>query len=90
MSSGSTLKVRWLLKTPALSFTQCTHVTYLPIAIKTNKMVARRLISNEITKRGMPMAASRVEESSPGFVGQMVAVGGLAVLAGFWSVGCSE
>ena len=65
------------------------HMTYLAIAIKTNKMVARRLISNEMTKMGMPMAASKVEESSPGFVGQTVAVG-LAVLTGFWSVGCSE
>ena len=65
----------------------CTHMTYLAMAIKTNRMVARRLTTNVMMKMGMAMPARRVV-STPGCAGMMVAVG-VAVLTGVWSVGCA-
>ena len=64
-----------------------TGLNYLAMAIKTNKMVARRLTSNVMMKMGMAMPARRVV-SIPGCAGMMVAVG-VAVLTGVRSVGCA-
>ena len=62
-------------------------MTHLAMAIKTNKMVARRLTSSVRMKMGMAMPARRVV-STPGCAGMTVAVG-VAVLTGVWSVGCA-